>query len=100
MLPATSGSASGEEHHDVLAVFRQVALVPSAEALAQPDQQQQGTDTPGDAKHGEERTQFVRPEGSKNLCENIEHHLHSNNSPGNDLRGNDQSYRGLVTSSL
>jgi hypothetical protein len=76
MLPANGRSAAGEEHHDVFAVLRKVALVAGSEALAQADQQEQGTDSPGDAEHGEERTQLVRPEGAENLRENVEHHLH------------------------
>src|ERR1022692_2897965 len=69
-------SAAGEEHHDVFAEIREVALVAGAEALAEADQQEERADTPGDAEHGEERTQLVRPEGAENLRENVEHHLH------------------------
>ena len=56
--------------------LRKAALVAGSEAFAEADQQEQGTDPPGDAEHGEERTQFVRPEGAENLRENVEHHLH------------------------
>src|SRR4029077_14844131 len=69
-------SAAGEEHHDVFAVLRKTALVAGSEALPEADQQEQGTDPPGDAEHGEERTQFVRPEGGENLREDVDHHLH------------------------
>src|ERR1019366_2601802 len=69
-------SAAGEEHHDVFAEIREVALVAGAEALAEADQQEERADSPGNAEHGEERTQLVRPEGAENLRENVEHHLH------------------------
>src|SRR5258708_30160275 len=69
-------SAAGEEHHDVFAVLRKAALIAGSEALAEADQQNQGTDSPGDAEHGEERTQFVRPEGAENLRQDFDHHLH------------------------
>ena len=68
--------AAREDHHDIFAILRKTALVTASEAFAQADQQQQGTDTPGDAEHGEERTQLVRPEGAENLRENVDHHLH------------------------
>ncbi len=54
--PLNRRGAAREHHDDVFAIFRKVAPVARAEALAQPDQQQQGPDTPGDAEHGEERT--------------------------------------------
>src|ERR1022692_4593856 len=69
-------SAAGEEHHDVFAEIREVALVAGAKALAEADQQEERADSPGNAEHGEERTQLVRPEGAENLRENVEHHLH------------------------
>src|SRR5258708_6127836 len=69
-------SAAGKEHHDVFAVLRKAALVAGSETLAEADQQEQGTDTPGDAEHGEERTQLMRPEGAENLREDVDHHLH------------------------
>ena len=71
-----SRSAAGEKKHDVFAVLRKTALVAGSEALAEADQQQQGADTPGDAEHGEERAEFVRPEGAENLRENVDHRLH------------------------
>jgi hypothetical protein len=76
MLPGNGGSAAGEEQHDVFAVLQEVAFVAGPETFAEADQQEQGTDAPGDAEHGEERAQFVRPEGAENLRENVEHHLH------------------------
>jgi len=69
-------SAAGVDPHDVLAVLREVALVTGSETLAEADQQEQRTDTPGDPEHGEERTQLVRPEGAENLREHIDHRLH------------------------
>ena len=76
MLPCNRGSASRKKHHDVFAVLGKAALVSAAEAFAKADQQKQGTDSPGDAEHGKKRAQFVRPEGAKDLRENVEHHLH------------------------
>ena len=57
-------------------ILRKVALVAGSEPFAQADQQKQRTDTPGDAEHGEKRTQLMRPEGAENLRENVDHHLH------------------------
>src|SRR5664279_107172 len=73
-------SAAGEDHHDVFPNLREIALVASSEALAEANQEEQGTYTPGDAEHGEERPQFVRPEGAENLRENVNHHLHRVNN--------------------
>src|SRR5208282_2283921 len=69
-------SAAREKHHDVFAVLRKVALVTGSEALPEPDQQEQRTDAPGDAEHGEKRAQFVRPQRGKNLRDNVELHPH------------------------
>jgi len=38
-----------KDHHDVFAVLREVALVAGAKTFAEADQQQQRTDSPGDA---------------------------------------------------
>src|ERR1035441_4118067 len=69
-------SAAGEEHHDVFAEIREVALVAGAEALADADQQEERADSPGNPEPGEERGELVRPEGAENLRENVERYWH------------------------
>ena len=61
------GSATGPDEHYVLAQGIELLAIAGTESFAQADQQQQGTDAPGDAEHGEERAQFVRPEGAEGL---------------------------------
>ena len=40
------------------------------------DQQEQGTDSPRDSEHGQERAQLMRPEGSQGLPEDVENMAH------------------------
>ena len=54
MLPCHRGRAPGKDKHDVFAELGHLALVARAEAFAYSDQQQQRSDPPGDAEHGEE----------------------------------------------
>ena len=64
-------SAAGEDEHDVLAEFFHLPLVAGAEPFAQADQQQQRSDSPCNAKHRQERTELMRPEGAEDLREDI-----------------------------
>ena len=70
------GNAAGEGEHDVLAEILQLLGLAAAKALAQADQQEQRSDAPGDAEHGEKRAQFVGPEGGQRLAHDFEEHPH------------------------
>ena len=70
------GDAAGEGEHDVLAEILQLLRLPAAEALAQPDQQEQRSDAPGNAEHGEERAELVGPEGGQRLANDFDEHPH------------------------
>jgi len=48
-----------------------------AEALSQTDQQQQRTNAPSDAEHGQERAQLMRPESPEGLPDDIEDKAHA-----------------------
>ena len=50
----------------------QILLLAGAEALAQANQQQQRTHSPGDAEHGEKGAQLVRPQGAQHFREHVE----------------------------
>ena len=54
-----------------------VALVSRTEAFAQTDQQQQRSDSPGNAEHGEERAQLVGPQGAEDLRQDVQDHPHN-----------------------
>ena len=71
------GNASGEGEHDVLAEVLQLLLLPAAEALAQADQQQQRSDSPGNAEHGEKRAQLVGPQRGQRLANDFDEHPHN-----------------------
>ena len=68
--------ASGEGKHDVLAEILQLLRLPAAEAFAQTDQQEQRSDAPGDAEHGEKRAQLMGPEGGQRLANDFDEHPH------------------------
>ena len=70
------GDAPGEGEHDVLAEVFQLPRLSAAEALAQPNQQKQRSDAPGDAEHGKKRAQFVGPERSQRLPNDFDEHPH------------------------
>jgi len=69
------GTAGPDEHH-VLAEAVELLAVAGAEAFPQADQQEQGTDSPGDSEHGQKRAQLVRPQGTKGLAEDVEDQAH------------------------
>ncbi len=71
------GRAPREDKHDVLAELGQLALVAGAEAFAHTYQKQQRSHTPGDAEHGEERTQLVCPQAAEDLREDVQNHPHN-----------------------
>jgi hypothetical protein len=70
------GSAAREQEHDVFAELGQFALIAGAEALAYPNQEQQRSHAPGNAEHGEERAQLVRPQVADDLREDVEYGSH------------------------
>src|SRR5207302_3291673 len=61
---------------DVLAEGFELAAVAVAETFAHTGEQQQRSHAPGDAKHGEEGAQLVRPQGAQGLGENVEEGAH------------------------
>src|SRR5262249_22187130 len=64
------------DEHDVLAELIELLLIPRAESLAQPHQQQQRPDPPGDSEHGQERAQLVSPQRAQGLCEDLKNKPH------------------------
>ena len=65
------GGSPREKEHDVLAEFRQLPFVPRPEPLPHTNQQQKRADSPGNAEHGQERAQLVRPQIAKDLGEDV-----------------------------
>jgi hypothetical protein len=64
-------------HHDhIIAKGREVAMLPRAEALAEPNQHKQGPDPPCNAEHGEEGAQLVGQHGAEDLPESVRKILH------------------------
>ena len=72
-----SGHMAVVNLHEIFAEVRQALLRPSAEALSQSDQEQQGSDSPRDAKHSKERAQLVSPHGSQDLNEAVKKSPHT-----------------------
>src|SRR5579872_1265686 len=66
------GNAAGEDEHNVLAKFGHIFLLAAAEAFAETNQQKQRADAPCNAKHGEKRTQLVRPQRGQRLPDDID----------------------------
>ena len=64
------------DHDDVLAHRGHLFVLTAAESFAESDQQQQRSHTPGDAKHREERAQFMRPQRAHSLAEDVQQQLH------------------------
>lgn len=71
-----SRSAAGKNHDDVLADFGEISLAAGAETFTEANEKQERTDSPGDSEHGEERTQFMRPEGAEDLRDYVDDELH------------------------
>ena len=59
-----------------LAEFVELFLVAGTKAFAQANQQQQRPHSPCDAKHGQKRTQFVRPQSAQGLAKNFQQETH------------------------
>jgi len=70
------GNTAGEGEHNVLAQVLQLPRLTAAEALTQADKQEQRSDAPGDAEHGEKRAQFVGPQGGQRLANDFDEHPH------------------------
>src|SRR5215471_4895475 len=60
------------DEQNVFADGIELLAVPGAESLAQADQQKKRPDAPSDAKHGQKRAQFMRPERLQRLAEDVE----------------------------
>src|SRR5580704_7208654 len=69
--------ASRPDEHDVLAQGVELLAISRPETFSQTDQQEQGTDSPGNAEHGQERAQFMRPEGPESLPDDVEDDAHA-----------------------
>ena len=52
-------------------------MLPGAEALAQTDQYQQRSNTPGDPEHGEECPELICHHGLEDLSERVRKTLHN-----------------------
>src|ERR1700686_384333 len=70
------GSPARPDKHHVLAQGIELFAIASAESFSQTNEQQQGTDAPGNAEHGQERAEFVRPQGPEGLTNNIDNKTH------------------------
>ncbi len=57
--------AAAEDKHDVLPDAGELFVLAGAKALAKSNQKQQRADSPRDSEHGEERAQFMRPQGAE-----------------------------------
>src|SRR5581483_5177965 len=73
--------APAKKEDDVFAEGFELFAVAGAEAFADAHQQEERADAPGDAKHGEEGTQLVRPESAQGLPADVQQHAHE--SPPN-----------------
>jgi hypothetical protein len=70
------GSATGPYKHHVLAERIELLAIAGTKPFTDADQQEQGTDAPGNAEHGQERAQLVGPKRAKRLPENVENMPH------------------------
>src|ERR1051326_3023618 len=69
-------STARPDKHYIFTDGGELLTVAGPESLSNSDQQEQGTNTPGDSEHGQERAQFVRPESGQSLAEDIEEQAH------------------------
>jgi hypothetical protein len=76
VLVGQRGDGGVEHHDDVVADAGQVAPLATAKAFAQTDQNEQRTDSPGNAEHGEEGAQLVGHHGPEDFTENVAKTLH------------------------
>ncbi len=76
VLSGDLGGGAGEDEADVLADLGELALIAGAEAFAEADEQEQRAHAPGDAEHGEEGAQLVRPERAEGLSQKVAQNLH------------------------
>jgi hypothetical protein len=67
-----NGGAARPEKHDIFADGIELLAVSGVETFTQADQQEQGSDAPGDSEYSQERAQFVRPESAECLAEDVE----------------------------
>jgi hypothetical protein len=60
-----------KHNQDVLAQIPGLLCLALAKAFARRHHQNNGNDAPGDPKHGQERAQFVCPQGTKHIANEI-----------------------------
>src|SRR5208283_503698 len=65
--PRLQAGAAMENDHHILAQSSGLLLLPFAQALTSRHHQHDRHNPPGNAKHGEECAEFVRPEGSHDV---------------------------------
>ncbi len=63
--------ASVKNDQDVFAQVSGLIFLSLAQSFAGRHHQNDGNDSPGDAEHGQERAQFVRPKGTQHIADEI-----------------------------
>jgi len=77
--PRATGSRSADLHagasvkndQNILAQVAGLIFLPLAQAFARSHHQNDGNNSPGDSEHGQERAQFVGPEGPQHIADKI-----------------------------
>ena len=76
VLVGESGDGGVPHHHNVIAEGRQLPVLTASKAFAESHENQQRTDSPCDAEHGQEAAQLVGRDGAKDLTECVGEGLH------------------------
>ena len=71
VLIGDGGDGSVPHHDHIVAEGGEVAVLAGAEALAEADQDEERTDSPGNAEHGQEGAQLVGHHGAEDLTERV-----------------------------
>jgi hypothetical protein len=71
VLIGDGGDGSVPHHDDIVAKGGEVAVLTGAESLAEADEDEERTDSPGNSEHGEECPQLVCHHGADDLTERV-----------------------------